>query len=440
MSRSSFLFGVLALFCLAASAKELPTQTLLKRIEQSQQKLAAVELKISQESEQLNARLSAKQDTIAELRKRAASIQRAVDEQTLGYDTLQKRIEQWQAQSNYQNHLLAAYIESAAIPPALLPQENGEPRVDIESLAIAINQLKTRLQPNWQEGTVIAANGQVITASTLKLGPIEMAVAGKSAGLVQRKSPNEAQLLNLFGHEQQQSILQLHTAGRGYVLFDPTLGRALELINSKGSLWSHIENGGFWVFPIIVFGLLSFLIAVFKGVQLLRLPKVDQRVLKAVEHIASLPKEMADKQLDKLLHQIGTAQAQLVEIARRYPVSQHRDDLLVASLTEHRHHTEKYTGVIATSAAVAPLLGLLGTVSGMISTFKMMTIFGSGDASTVSGGISEALVTTELGLVVAIPSLIVSALLTRRTRAYAHQLENFAIQLSKQALPGGLGG
>jgi len=85
-----------------------------------------------------------------------------------------------------------------------------------------------------------------------------------------------------------------------------------------------------------------------------------------------------------------------------------------------------------TGAAVSPLLGLLGTVSGMIETFKMMTLFGSGDPEVVSGGIAQALVTTELGLVVAIPALILNAVLSRKAKSYYAELENFAILISKQ--------
>ena len=66
----------------------------------------------------------------------------------------------------------------------------------------------------------------------------------------------------------------------------------------------------------------------------------------------------------------------------------------------------------------------------MIETFRMMTLFGSGDAEVVSGGISQALVTTELGLVVAIPALILNAVLSRKAKAYYSELENFAILLS----------
>ena len=67
----------------------------------------------------------------------------------------------------------------------------------------------------------------------------------------------------------------------------------------------------------------------------------------------------------------------------------------------------------------------------MINTFMMMNTFGTGDAATVSGGISEALVTTELGLIVAIPSLILSALLSRKAKSHNAKLEANAIQLSK---------
>jgi len=96
-----------------------------------------------------------------------------------------------------------------------------------------------------------------------------------------------------------------------------------------------------------------------------------------------------------------------------------------------KHKLDNYIGAIAITASVAPLLGLLGTVSGMIETFKMMTLFGSGDPEVVSGGIAQALITTELGLVVAIPALVLNALLSRKAKAYYSQLEAFALQLSQ---------
>jgi hypothetical protein len=82
---------------------------------------------------------------------------------------------------------------------------------------------------------------------------------------------------------------------------------------------------------------------------------------------------------------------------------------------------------IAICAASAPLLGLLGTVTGIINTFKLITVFGSGDVKTLSGGISEALITTEFGLIVAIPSLLLHAFLSRKARSVIDQMEKAAV-------------
>ena len=100
-------------------------------------------------------------------------------------------------------------------------------------------------------------------------------------------------------------------------------------------------------------------------------------------------------------------------------------------MLEFKQKLASRMGAIAVTAAIAPLLGLLGTVSGMIETFIMMTLFGAGDPAVVSGGISKALITTELGLVVAIPALILHALLNRSINQYTGQLNNIAIRLSK---------
>ena len=91
---------------------------------------------------------------------------------------------------------------------------------------------------------------------------------------------------------------------------------------------------------------------------------------------------------------------------------------------------ERGIAFIALSAAVAPLLGLLGTVTGMIETFKLLTLFGTGDAKSLSSGISQALVTTEFGLVAAIPALILAALTGRLVAAKLSTLERDLVTFS----------
>lgn len=88
---------------------------------------------------------------------------------------------------------------------------------------------------------------------------------------------------------------------------------------------------------------------------------------------------------------------------------------------------ERHLGTLAVLGGVAPLLGLLGTVTGMIHTFQLITLFGTGDARLLSGGISEALVTTQFGLFLAIPILLAHAYFVRRVRDLVSRLEEAAV-------------
>jgi biopolymer transport protein ExbB len=84
---------------------------------------------------------------------------------------------------------------------------------------------------------------------------------------------------------------------------------------------------------------------------------------------------------------------------------------------------EGYLWLIKVVSAVAPLMGLLGTVTGMINTFQIITLFGTGDPKMMASGISEALVTTMLGLVVAIPLVLMHSLLSSLARGVTNVLE-----------------
>ena len=96
---------------------------------------------------------------------------------------------------------------------------------------------------------------------------------------------------------------------------------------------------------------------------------------------------------------------------------------------------ERFLPVLKMLAAVSPLLGLLGTVTGMISTFQVITTFGGGDPKLMSGGISEALVTTEVGLAVAIPIVIATALLSLKAKRIMTDMKEKALALTAVLLP-----
>ncbi len=108
------------------------------------------------------------------------------------------------------------------------------------------------------------------------------------------------------------------------------------------------------------------------------------------------------------------------------------EEIMYEQVLATRLKVQRLLPFIAISASAAPLLGLLGTVTGIINTFKLITVFGSGDVKTLSGGISEALITTEFGLIVAIPSLLLYAFLSRRARGVISEMEKAAVALANQ--------
>jgi biopolymer transport protein ExbB len=424
-----------------ASANDKMTQELIDRISSSKVALMKVELDINQKTTGLARDIDKQQNEVKALRQKAAVLQRFADEQLMSVDQLEKRVTLWSTQSNYQKQLLTSFAESSQLPVDTLKQVDGQPVVDIQALSLMSTQLLERLTPRWQEKQVISEAGTIEAVNTLSLGPIEVAydASALTGGPISREVSSEPRVLaNIFDEKSIEELGSIKASGAGLLRFDPTLGNAYKLLDKEEGILAHVEKGGVWALPIVFFAFLSLIVSTLKGVQLIRLPKIDRLLIdkiKALVHVESTgDSEEAHRIKEEVLllsARANGAQRKLLDIAMHTPVSQERDDLLVAYLIEYKYKIERFIGAIATSAAIAPLLGLLGTVSGMISTFMMMTIFGTGDASTVSGGISEALITTELGLIVAIPSLIISALLSRRTKSYASKLEANAIKLSK---------
>lgn len=108
------------------------------------------------------------------------------------------------------------------------------------------------------------------------------------------------------------------------------------------------------------------------------------------------------------------------------------EDAIMEKMIEESALVDRFGTAILVIAAVAPLLGLLGTVTGMISTFDIITEYGTGDPKLLSTGISEALVTTELGLVVAIPSLLLGNILSGQSEKIKSKMEQVALRISNR--------
>jgi biopolymer transport protein ExbB len=112
------------------------------------------------------------------------------------------------------------------------------------------------------------------------------------------------------------------------------------------------------------------------------------------------------------------------------------EEHLFAFILRQRIRHERRLPLLTVIAAAAPLLGLLGTVVGMVKTFTLITVFGTGNAEKLSSGISEALVTTELGLIVAIPTLIIHGYLSHRAQKGLSHLEQYSVEFVTAAEEG----
>ncbi len=172
----------------------------------------------------------------------------------------------------------------------------------------------------------------------------------------------------------------------------------------------YFRTGGFIMVPLAVVSLTMWLLIVDRALFFRRLHRKNMDTQTAWEHIRD--NRMPDPQ------QYCGAVSLLVS---RFLSRRSNDRLLDRFILDETVLTinrslNDYLALIGVLAAVAPLLGLLGTVTGMIGTFDILSVFGTGNAKGMAGGISEALITTQTGLLVAIPGLYMKGFLDRRAR------------------------
>ncbi len=191
------------------------------------------------------------------------------------------------------------------------------------------------------------------------------------------------------------------------------------------SFYDIVEAGGAIAYVIVGLGLIALLLAFVRGFLLYGASRFDKALLTSIKDgNLELVKEKTLKgatPFDRVLSKTLIAKDKEREA---------RENVIHESILGELNHLDKFGAVILVMAAVAPLLGLLGTVTGMISTFDIITEFGTGDPKLLSSGISEALITTKLGLVVAIPSLLLGNLLSGWSGKIKVMLEREALRLS----------
>lgn len=217
------------------------------------------------------------------------------------------------------------------------------------------------------------------------------------------------------GHAAQTNVQQYVSGQSEQLLVDPSRGQLMQLLDQIPSIEERLHQGGEVGYLILALGLIGLLVAAWR---LLCLLVMEVRV----------KSQLRSNQLSQ-----GNPLGRVLSAAKSSGMTLTALEMKVEeAILGELPRLERGQSIIKLLAAVAPLLGLLGTVVGMIATFQSITLFGTGDPKLMAGGISQALMTTVLGLVVAVPLLFSHSLLSARGRRLQQILQEKSLAVLAQ--------
>lgn len=430
---ASFLFVLLTLsFNLQAesattTSPKLPEDTWQELLELTQQKNLErqldeeARLKLVQiQATELAAELKATQQALAKAKQERQTIEQEQEQLELQVQEMQQRL---QRRSLSLGEVFAIYREEKSnlyglLNEAMYNQQYPEllkfaqPNTKNERLPQIqdFEQLWQTLQLSWR------ATAQITTYTAPWVSPTGNVESGSITRLGDLQLMNPQGVLKLADNQlpslwsgQPTSLVSTNNkfiqGASNVVSFDPVRGLTFELYSRQPTLLERVNQGGFVGYLIIVLGLAGLVIAL---VQSWRLYSEQKRVQQQLQDLNQINTKNS---LGRILNSMNTAKPAALEAS------------LDESLIREGAALEKGLALVKLLAAMAPLLGLLGTVTGMIATFQAITLFGTGDPSLMASGISQALVTTVLGLLTAVPLLLAHLLLNGRSRQLARTLE-----------------
>lgn len=310
-------------------------------------------------------------------------------------------------------------------------------QAQVDAVDVAFDRIFKAVGGYKFQGKCELADGTIADGNYAIIGPIGLfSDSATSAGLVNinpLSAGNEiagAKLDRITTKPlaPETEMADVTTSGQGTLFLDVKLGQALDIRRLKETVAEHIKKGGLVMWPILIIATAAFLISIFKVFEIASVKKGKVKDLEVI--LDHLNNDRADDALAYARGIKGPVGEMLVAALEHIDADEDLiEEILYERMLSTQPKLERFLPFIAVTAATAPLLGLLGTVTGMINTFKLITIFGTGDATQLSSGISEALITTEFGLIIAIPTLIAHALLTRMSKGVLGSMERTAVGL-----------
>ncbi|MEM6911181.1 MAG: MotA/TolQ/ExbB proton channel family protein [Verrucomicrobiota bacterium] len=287
------------------------------------------------------------------------------------------------------------------------------------------------------QGTAKNPDGLIGEGKFLLLGPT-VYFAGENdsfVGLVDAQpGSNEPAITAIPEGIDISGVSQVANTGAGSLPLDITLGTAIRVIETQGTIWEEIKIGGAVMVPLLGLAGASLLIALIKWFQMSRIKRIPY---KRFDFMMRHLNEGRDAEARAIAEKTKGPIGEMLEegVAHAHQPRGLIEEVLYEQVLRAKANLNSLLPFIKITAAAAPLLGLLGTVSGMINTFRLITLFGTGDASKFASGISEALITTKWGLIVAIPSLLLAAYLTRKAKGIVDDMEKLGIRFMNHLSP-----
>ena len=286
-----------------------------------------------------------------------------------------------------------------------------------------IQQIAEQAKVSTFQAEVVGADGQPRAEEVTRIGPFVAFSDGRyltykgDLGVLQFLARQPGKIATDAARRVERAT------GEGFVrgVIDPSLGTLLSLVVETPTVVERVRQGRAVGYTIIVVASLAALLGIYKWVTL-------TMTANAVNAQVRRKKASKSNPLGRVMLAYENTQSADVET-----VALKLDDAILKEVPK----LEGGLNLVKVIAAVAPLLGLLGTVIGMINTFQAITLFGTGDPQIMAGGISEALVTTVLGLIAAIPLLLLHAFASGAARRVTQVLEEQAAGIIAQHAEGG---
>lgn len=313
--------------------------------------------------------------------------------------------------ADFENSLISAQFPGRAEQLSEMATSKSLPSLEqLESLWFFL------LQEMTESGKIVKFNKTILTGSgeprdaqVVRIGGFNAVTGGqylrylpetgKLAELARQPEGEYTGLAEDFAAAKQGEIADIG--------IDPTRGVILSLLIQTPNLFERVDQGGVIGYLTIVLGIFGLVYAIYR---LIFLSKTDIAVNAQIN--------------DKTISEENPLGRIIAAAEQNHAVDVDTLGLIIdETITREVPVLEKGLSMIKLLAAIAPLLGLLGTVTGMISTFQSISLFGTGDPKLMASGISQALVTTMIGLCVAVPLLFLHSLLAYRSRSLIQILD-----------------